>query len=1208
MTEFLDENNACGQNLINIVSVGNSIIAEILRLKDYIPSIYRLETKADRAKYGEILLDFSYFKGAEAHEKKIEESQVGFNRPNILVLNTISKSIFQALTELDDEVRSQLSLITRFYLAFQSIHHYATDLHQYIKELDSGYYIQQTLETVLQEDEGRQLLCESLYLFGVILLLLDFHIPGDVRERLLIAYYRHSGGDATPMSGSDSNIQDVCLLLRSTGYVHPSEVAKLPAKAAANLVVPRYPEEYFSRFTFDENFVDLVVARLRCDDIYNQLTLYPHPAHRSTALSTQAAMLYVCLYFCPKVLHNQGSQMREIVDKFFCDNWCLSLYMGITVNLVDAWLDFKAARSAIENVTSPVAIKTLCVQQREQLGKVLQKTQEITREGILDDGFVTEHANKIILMMRQSNVLLRWFCLHTSKEVFVFSHNTASQPGQVQQMVIQELQFDRNAIYHLMLNCSQMELCVRELLADIQKTKGDRWTKSREEAMERLKELSEAFGGSRPLTKIEPNPQLQQWFGEVADRLKKLELTRPQKSGRLIIQVMQALDEVQEYHNLHSNMLVKQHVQETREMLSHMAQLINLKEDIEIQIQMITDFSYAWHLLQRDFKPLMQEHIKRQPQAVIGIRAVFLKLASTLEVPLMRINQARSEDLASVSNYYSTELANFLRRILQIVPETMFSILARIIHLLTNVIKEFPTRVEKERLKEYAQFEDRAKVAQLTNSIAVFTKGILMMKTTLVGVIELDPQQLLEDGIRKELVNHLSSAYNLGLIFTPEKGKTPVHLLQQKLEALAKTIEGYRRSFEYIEDYLRVQGLGILLEESQRIINYNVEKECNAFLRHKVQEFQSVHQSSIIPIPNFPPVQGDLSGSNNFIGRLAHEILRCTEPRQTIFLDLKNIWYEKKAHQEVLSGSGFFGILREAVAPAGMVGLERLYAHMLADELKRNLERLQKNLNSDRMWVDALESLTRELEARDFPAPEVAKQPLKYYQSYTQRWLKVWPTLLDWVLAIGQKQLLRHQIAGELSFSSKCDAKLLENTADTLNRALLLELSLSKSLCDEHGVGMLTELQDILLYTGNYEPLEQVFVITKNSHNVSLFLFLFTIAHLGRLQHSTNTDCLLPKSAKDVIDCVPFVVGLLTILQQFHKNVKMLYISYMSQYVVTVAEAHLLDKEILGPDVVTALHFLMAFIRTARLPLRVLEQRIPNILLSEFEYLATPTK
>ncbi|XP_034655420.1 WASH complex subunit homolog 5 [Drosophila subobscura] len=1194
MTEFLAENNACGQNLLNIVSVGNSIIAEILRLKDYVPPIYRLETKADREKYGEIILDFSYFKIAEEHEKIIERSP--------------------ELSELDDEIRSHLPLITRFYLAFQSLHNYAVSLQQYIEELNSGYYIQQTLETVLQDEEGKQLLCETLYLYGVILLLLDYHICGDVRERLLISYYRYSGGDATP-SGDESNIHDVCLLLRSTGYVHPAEAAKMlslggkqATAGAANLSVPKYPEAYFSRFRFDANFIDLVIARLRCDDIYNQLAIYPHPTHRSTALSSQAAMLYVCLYFCPQVLHGQGSQMREIVDKFYCDNWIVSVYMGITVNLIDAWQEFQAARAAIANTVNPATVQALCQQQREQLAKTLQKTKEIVREGVLDSSFVLQHANKLIVLMRQCNVLLRWYCLHTSREVFIMSCS-AVQPSHVHQLVLRELQFDRNALYHLLLNCSQMELTVRELLGEVQQSRDERWSSSREGAMQRLQELSEAFAGSRPLAKIESNPQLQQWFSDVAKRLQKLELGRPQKSGRLIIQVMEALDEVQEYHNLHANMLVKQQLQETRDLLNRMAQLINLKEDIQIQIQMITDFSYAWHLLQRDFRPLMQEHIKRQPHAVRGIRAVFLKLASTLEVPLMRINQAKSEDLVSVSNYYSTELANFLRRVLQIVPETMFSILARIIHLLTNVIMEFPTRLDKDKLKEYAQFEERAKVAQLTNSIAVFTKGILMMKTTLVGVIELDPKQLLEDGIRKELVNHLANAYNLGLIFTPEKGRSQVQLMQQKLQTLAKTIEGYRRSFEYIEDYLRVQGLGILLEESQRIISYNVEKECNAFLRNKVQEWQSIHQSQIIPIPNFPPLQGDPSNSNNFIGRLAHEVLRCTDPRQTIFLELKRTWYEKRApHSEVLSASGFFGILREALDPAGMVGLERLYAHMLADELKRNLERLQKNLTSDRMWRNALESLTKELESRDFPGPEVAKQPLKYYQDYTQRWMKVWPRLLDWVLSVGQKQVLRQQIASELSFSSKCEAKLLQNSADTLNRAFLLELSRNKELCDEQGVGMLTELEDILLYTGNFEPLEQVFLPTKNTHNVSLFLFLFTIAHVDRLQYSANTDCLLPKAAKDVIDCVPLVVGLLTILNQFHRNIKMLYISYMSQYVVTVAEAQLSDKEILGTEVTNVLHFLLHFVRLCRLPLRVLEQRIPNMILSEFEYLATTVK
>lgn len=41
MAGFLSENNTCGQNLLRLVSTGNSIISEIFRLKDHIPDIYR---------------------------------------------------------------------------------------------------------------------------------------------------------------------------------------------------------------------------------------------------------------------------------------------------------------------------------------------------------------------------------------------------------------------------------------------------------------------------------------------------------------------------------------------------------------------------------------------------------------------------------------------------------------------------------------------------------------------------------------------------------------------------------------------------------------------------------------------------------------------------------------------------------------------------------------------------------------------------------------------------------------------------------------------------------------------------------------------------------------------------------------------------------------------------------------------------------------
>lgn len=99
-----------------------------------------METKADQQKYNELIMDFSYLKIAEAQELKIEQSP--------------------ELQDLDSEIRENYlnSIITRFYWAFESTHQYANDLQQFIDELNRGYYIQHTLESILQDDEGKQLI------------------------------------------------------------------------------------------------------------------------------------------------------------------------------------------------------------------------------------------------------------------------------------------------------------------------------------------------------------------------------------------------------------------------------------------------------------------------------------------------------------------------------------------------------------------------------------------------------------------------------------------------------------------------------------------------------------------------------------------------------------------------------------------------------------------------------------------------------------------------------------------------------------------------------------------------------------------------------------------------------------------------------------------------------------------------------------------
>lgn len=195
-----------------------------------------------------------------------------------------------------------------------------------------------------------------------------------------------------------------------------------------------------------------------------------------------------------------------------------------------------------------------------------------------------------------------------------------------------------------------------------------------------------------------------------------------ENSSRKLVQLIQALEEVQEFHQLDSNMQVIQYLSETRKYLHQMIRNKDIKEDVLITMQIVGDLSYAWELID-SFTAIMQLGVKKEPTLVIKLRAVFLKLASALEIPLLRINQAHSDDLLSVSQYYSGELEIYIRKVLQIIPEMMFHKMERIIEMQTSVLKELPTRLDKDKLKEYAQLNERFEFAELTHSISVFSQG-----------------------------------------------------------------------------------------------------------------------------------------------------------------------------------------------------------------------------------------------------------------------------------------------------------------------------------------------------------------------------------------------------------------------------------------------------------------------------------------------------
>lgn len=1138
----MDRGSDACHNLLRLVSRGSAIIAELLRLSDMVPSVFRLESKVDSgAKYASIIYDFSYFKtpNFEADFAQKLEANPG-------------------LQERDEEFKeSFLDILTRFYLAFESIHKYALDVRQLVLDIEEGLYIQTTLEGLLLDQDGRQLLCEGIFLMGVMLLVLDERIEGLVREKMLVSYYRYSA----ERSSRDSNVDDVCNLLRSTGY---AAGARRPVN---------YPDEFFRRTKLDQRFVELVIGRLRTDDIYNQLSGYPFPEHRSVALATQASMLFVCLFFAPEVLHAHSAVMREIVDRFFPDNWVINIHMGMTVNLIEAWEPYKSARNALANTLDYSNVRIQAKKHDAQLMTLLSQVQQLLQEGVLTEEVVLNKMNSILNKIRDANVTLRWLMLHTQPYATTDA-NIGKKFKQIKDCMAKESRAPQQPleIFRLLLYTSQLELKCREIYQQLLKGKETKWEAFRSESRERMLELVDVFSGTKPLTRIEKNANLQQMFTNVATQIESLSFDDV-KSVKKIVRIVQLIEEIQDLHQLESNVQVNQYVLDVKKQLHAMLKTSDLNPNILITLQIVGDLAYAWRIID-NYTVLMQKGIKDDPNLVIQLRATFLKLASALDLPLLRISQSGSPDLEPVSQYFSSELVAYVRKVLHIIPETMFGVMARIIDLQTNEVKELPTRLMKDQMRVYAQLEQRQQIAQLTHTISVFTEGILMMKTTLVGIIQIDPKKLLEDGIRKELVQQVAAALHRGLIFT---GKSKQSEIISKLESVAQVMDGYRRSFEYIQDYVCIYGLKIWHEEVSRIINFNVEQECNAFIRQKVLDFDSVYQSRTAPIPKFPPL--DIC-SVNFIGRLAREFLRITDPKSTIYVPQMRTWYDSKTKAEIVNPK-LFTLMIKSIGTAGLNGLDRLMSFMINSEIHNIRRFMERNIVKDKTCQDLLMSFNLKTDEAESESAALNR----YYAPLLDRAGRSWLTLNDALLRVGQMQLAKMSIAHELNTTARFESRYLISALETLNEAVLNQLARSMEkiqLTDDSC--LLFELTNYLEWAGISDPLTKIYIPVKEVAFLDVILCTLVIHQMSKLTFASSIHGLTSRKPTDLCDGAPFLTGLWTFCHQFHESVFRRLCDRLSRYA-----NHLIEQSGSGkgseapPDAISLVIFLRQLMSVSRI-------------------------
>lgn len=239
-----------------------------------------------------------------------------------------------------------------------------------------------------------------------------------------------------------------------------------------------------------------------------------------------------------------------------------------------------------------------------------------------------------------------------------------------------------------------------------------------------MNEISEYFSGNRHMGKQYIDANYSNWFKQIGVKIENLDYKHSTVAGRTIKSIIQALDDIEMYEPVETNVQIMHFISETKKYLLHMVRSVNVKKSYLVSISHISDFAYAWNVID-GYLSQLQAKIKEKPRTVLLIKTLFMKLASIMNLPLGRIMEASSEDIENIAKFYSSELVKFVKKVLQVIPTSIFANLEEISQILTTKIRDFPVKLSKEELKEYTEFENRFILAKLTHKISVYTDGIL---------------------------------------------------------------------------------------------------------------------------------------------------------------------------------------------------------------------------------------------------------------------------------------------------------------------------------------------------------------------------------------------------------------------------------------------------------------------------------------------------
>ncbi|PAV78946.1 hypothetical protein WR25_06791 [Diploscapter pachys] len=690
--------------LQKVIVDGNSILAEILRLSDFIPPDFHDPSKS---RFKQILIEFSYFSKIEQYERLFAQDE------NL-------QDLFYA---------KHGPLLQRFELLFQTIANFITSFNEYCESVAN--------EKRIAIDATCELEAECLYTLGLILLYIDKYLPPTLRERIYVAIFRNSD--------ERNNVEFLADFLKSSTSIDDS---------------------LFRRALKHPEFVSLVFKTLEYEGKDRSYQLERTNVDR-------AEMLFICLFFEPKVLHQDAAQMRRIVEAHFREKWVLSLGMGLIVNLLDEWTNYKAAYAAISGVIDTVRANKLANEHYMTL------TDIKLPQGPILPAYFNSNAKLIV----KYNASMKWLVLHTCDK--------CSRRGlQIRISMEVTSRYDRNAL-NVMLNVAKFEMDYIKAYRDALQNREETIKKFVDETAQIFGEIAAIFNQEIASLKVSKRTKLHDWFTLLKKTIEEMEKDSD-KNVELIQQIKRRIAQVGEMLDLRNNYAIAQYLEKVNSLLDSLASVSMLSESAICAVEESSNAVYMWGLLD-SWTPRIQNRLLKSSTSQ-PVRTLFYKLS--LAITILERGLQDGETVRLISRAYSFYLERRLRAILQSIPQHLF----RILH---------------DTVKELANFEENFKLSEAAFTISNMSVGISRMTLKKLGTIEVNPRELLEAGIRRELAVELPKT----LAVNPKWNNLSV-----ALSSLTDNLLRLHEGFIYMCDHMDVNGHETWREETQNLLEQLVDE------------------------------------------------------------------------------------------------------------------------------------------------------------------------------------------------------------------------------------------------------------------------------------------------------------------------------------------------------------------------------------------------